>query len=64
MAATDRQPDQGMTYEQFCARYGLSRRSAQRRVARGEIPVVRDGRIVRILKSDAEAWARAHRTGS
>jgi excisionase family DNA binding protein len=56
--------DRGMTYEEFAVRYGLSKRKVQRLVARGDLRVMRDGRTVRVLESDALAWAASRRTSS
>jgi excisionase family DNA binding protein len=46
-----------LTVDDFCREYSVSRPTAYRLAARGEIPLIKIGRATRIRRSDAEAWA-------
>ena len=40
---------------------GFSRRTLERAVKAGDLPVVRSGRAVRVMLSDLQAWLERHR---
>jgi excisionase family DNA binding protein len=46
-----------ITINKFCEAYQLSRSTAYRLHARGDLPFAHIGRAVRIRLVDAEAWA-------
>lgn len=46
-----------LTVRDFCREYAMSRSTAYRLVARGELRIVKIGRASRIRREDAERWA-------
>lgn len=40
---------------------GVSQKTIHRRIRKGELPIIRDGVLIRIEPADYEAWRRARR---
>jgi excisionase family DNA binding protein len=51
-----------LTLRDTCAVLGVSMKTLQRRVAAGELPVIRDGRVVRVHPQDLARYVAARRT--
>ena len=50
-----------LTLSEAAELLGISRRTLERRIAAGSLPVFRDGpRLMRIARSDLEAYVRCH----
>ncbi len=46
-----------LSVDDFCHEFRVSRPTAYRLAAKGEIPLIKIGRSTRIRRVDAEAWA-------
>ncbi len=40
---------------------GVSQKTIHRRIRKGELPIIRDGVLIRVEPADYEAWRRARR---
>jgi len=47
-----------LTIPQFCSEYSVSRSLLYRLLRQGELSAVKVGRLTRIRRDDADAWAR------
>jgi excisionase family DNA binding protein len=63
MAQMTESSEQLRTVEEEAAVHGVSPKTVRRWIARGELAVVRYGRIVRIHPSDSRAFIARHRAG-
>jgi excisionase family DNA binding protein len=58
-----REPRRLLTLQDTAAALGCSVKTLRRRIAAGEMAVIRHGRLVRIDPDDLERYIRSHRFG-
>ena len=51
-----------LTKKQVAEMLGMSAKTIDRRIRNGELPVIRDGRIIRVHPDDLERYLAAHRS--
>ena len=52
-----------LTKKQVAELLGMSAKTIDRRIRTGELPVIRDGRIIRVHPDDLERYLTARRSG-
>ena len=50
-----------LTIEETAKALSTSEKTVRRRIAAGKLPVIRDGRIIRIRQKDLQAYIAMHR---